>query len=114
MLEDKRTRDTLVEALFTHTATLVGVQRAMCLIMHGLSRMRDQATTEKGLLLLSAAIVQRARVTLTTADFDAIKDYLFVQSREIKALCFSQSLGCITQEGLHSIYFDSTALTLSI
>lgn len=107
MLEDKVTRDTLVEVLFAHTTTLVEVQRAMCLIIHGLSHVRDQATTQKDLLLLSAAIVQRARGTLTTAEFAAIQNQLFVQSGEIKVLCFSKSLKCVTQEGMRTVYPDT-------
>jgi nucleolar pre-ribosomal-associated protein 1 len=99
ILENGANRDVLVDSLFMHSRALTDIQRAICLIAHSLASVRDQHYVQRGLLLLSASIVQTGRTTLSAADFASLKDYIFVQTKGIKQMLFSQSLDHPVREG---------------
>ena len=99
ILEDRSNRAVLVESLFTPSALLTEIQRAICLITHFLTTTQNQHSVQRDLLLLSASIVQNGRMILSAADFVNLKNYIFMQSQGIKDLCFSQSLEHTTREG---------------
>jgi hypothetical protein len=92
IMEDGGNRDILVHSLFTSSVTLIHIQRAICLITHSLASVHDRHGVQRDLLLLSASIVQKARMSLSGADFTSLKHYIFGQCRWIKDLLFSLSL----------------------
>lgn len=113
-MEDEGNRDILVHSLFTSSVTLIHIQRAICLINHSLASVLNRHGVQRDLLLLSASIVQKARTSLSGADFTGLKDYIFGQCRWIKDLLFSQSLEHSARESLSFTFSPLTPLNISM
>lgn len=103
-LEVERNRTVLVDSLFGSSTSPAAAEiiRAMCLISHRITASEGREYVQQDLLLLSAAIMQRARTAILPATLAVAKEFLFGSSTVFKALCFSQTLGTIVGNGLSS------------
>jgi len=105
---------TLSHALFSDSATLLDVKRAIRLINHGLilSISRDQRCHP--LLKLLARIVADAARFLSIDDLDALKEELFVRESNIKALCVTKVSPDTIKDGQFLFFSDDRTALRSI
>ncbi|KAG5640903.1 hypothetical protein DXG03_006683 [Asterophora parasitica] len=97
---DGACRGILAEAAIGHEPNVVEARKAIFLICHRLSSGSDNQT--KGLLLLLAAILERASTILSQPDLTALKETLFARSLALKSSLTSDSLSDVVREGIAS------------
>ncbi|EGO30148.1 hypothetical protein SERLADRAFT_444262 [Serpula lacrymans var. lacrymans S7.9] len=100
-LSSVQCRDTLVNLLFSRSTSHLEVERAICMIVHGITSSEDREQLQSDLLLLLASIMKKASAMLQIADMSALKERVFVQLQCIRSLCFSNSLSLDVEHGLH-------------
>ncbi|KII96154.1 hypothetical protein PLICRDRAFT_151289 [Plicaturopsis crispa FD-325 SS-3] len=86
-LADSSCQTALVQLVDTE---LVGAKRAFCVIAHGIESSKDQPLLQRELLLLSAAIMDQLKTTVTPLEFEALKTFIFTQSQAIQDICILQ------------------------
>lgn len=96
---DRQTRHILLNALYTHPATLIRLESAICLITHGVAVSRGRHDLTAALLSLLSDVLARARGSVSEKDLQRLKATVF-QRDTIQGLCVSQDLPVQVSEGM--------------
>ncbi|KAH7884073.1 ribosome 60S biogenesis N-terminal-domain-containing protein [Phlebopus sp. FC_14] len=110
-LEDKNCRATLLNALFSRPITCTQLERAICLIIHGVSVSQNCPGLTRNLLFLLSALLVRAKMCFNKEDLLRVKLSAVVHSTVIYGFCVSDELSAEVHEALqHLVHeaFDGT------
>ncbi|KAF5371492.1 hypothetical protein D9615_009605 [Tricholomella constricta] len=102
---DEKCREILVETALRQDSNIAETRRAVVLISHRLFGETDAQA--RGLLFLLAAILRRAEDILSPADVAALKEFVFMRSRAIKAFLRDGALSEVVREGVHYLVESS-------
>ncbi|KIJ58797.1 hypothetical protein HYDPIDRAFT_33810 [Hydnomerulius pinastri MD-312] len=110
-LEDARLRGILLNTLYSHTVTCTKIERAICLITHGISVSKGRPSLMAALLSLLSAILEGASSRLSKEDLRRLKVGTVVGSAVIHALYVSDGLAIGVHEELQKLVEASFSST---
>lgn len=98
-IADKQSRQIMLECLFLISPTRVQIERAICLVAHGIASTTERESLACDLLHFLSSIMHRALCELSKEDAARLKEYLLMKAPSIHDLCLPGGLPDIVQEG---------------
>ncbi|KAF7365247.1 hypothetical protein MVEN_00396500 [Mycena venus] len=99
-INDEARREILADVAAANAPTLASLKRVISLLSHSLSASKSHELT-CGLILLLASICKRSVLLLSSADFVALKEEIFMRHAIFVNLCTTTDVPEVVLKGLH-------------